>query len=275
MIYLPCMKPDHSSWINISNPFSVSAKMVALLHLLYEGLTDLLWDNHPEQIIWNWFAFCSCLELHYHPSIFVEQITRGTFFYRKPLLFFCSSFYVLISYSCFVCAWMFVSYKVSSFVKHFEFVSVYCINGRYAYCIITSHVLFHDCAFYCPCAVAWTLKVKWVCLWVGVSSRLGQAAGSLSISLNVKLPLVDYCSHSSVIHVYCFLQSWSRKQQSWRAASSLVTTERESRALWELAERRGPDSDQSGHLAEARQCFNWMCCWPQPSKPIQHQTSLM
>lgn len=141
--------------------------------------------------------------------------------------------------------------------------------------IITSHMLFHGCVFYCPCAVVWTLKVKWACLWVGVLLRLGLAAGSLSINLNAKLPLVDYCWYPSVIHVYCFLQSWSREQQSWLATSSLVTTERESHALWELAAWRGPDSDQSGHLAEARQCFNWMCCWPQPSKAIQHQTSLM
>lgn len=71
-----------------------------------------------------------------------------------------------------------------------------------------------------------------------------------------------------------FLHLWSRKQRSW-LTSIFFTTEMERRALWGLWARRGPDSDQSDGLADSQYCFSWMCCWPQLSKPIQHQTSLM
>lgn len=173
-------------------------------------------------------------------------------FYRRFGAFFVLLVFnvvVLNSYSCSVCLSL---TKPFLFWRHLN--CALWIN--FTPYIIRSRVLFHCCVFYCPCAVVWTSG--WVYLW-GFSRWK---------SHNVKLPLVDLYSHPSVIHVYCFLQSWSRELQSWQT-SIVVTAERESRVLWEIWVRCGPDSDQSGHLAEAWHCFNWICCWPQPSEPIQ------
>lgn len=117
--------------------------------------------------------------------------------------------------------------------------------------------------FYC-CAVVETVK--------GVALRLGLPRISVQSAIWWTTMYTTMYTHSQTR--VPFFQLWSRKQWSWLSCS-VTTTEKEGCGFSGLPTWRGPDSDQSTHLAELWHSFNQMLCWPQSSKPIKLQARLI